>query len=654
MTDFLRKPYTLILFSFLLAVSSYGQIYVDANAPSGGDGLSWATAYYNLQSALLIAGDGDEIWVREGTYTIIGNEDASFEIPSGVAVYGGFIGTETNRNARDWEANITTLDGQNTANSIVYFENSSSSTLLDGFLIKDGDADGTGQRGESGAGIYMDIVNPGNICDPQIKNCTIKDNTSVKGGAGIYIDGSWIGIAAPTFENCTFDNNSADADGGAIYQNGIWGGAVNAIYTNCTFKNNQSTGSGAGLFSHGGHGDVSSTFTKCNFESNAAAGNGGAMYSLGTSGGKANHTIINCRFYKNTGFAAGGIYNNGGNSNGDASPEIINCTFYANEAVGNGGTGGAIYNNGSNGGQSNTTITNCIIWDNIAPYGTHVIKNVECTPTISYCLTDADDCNELNNGTGSNINCGPGLIYEAGNDPGFVDAVNGDLRITDLSNAKDVGDNSSNNELDDLDESARKIGVIDMGAYENSNLSLPIELFSFDARPNKGIVELEWATLSEIENEAFIIEKSEDGRSFEEIGYVAGAGNSNTFLSYKAKDNSPFKGNNYYRLKIISFEGEIEYSRIEIVHFSAKEVSIYPNPVKDQIHIIFNESTTIDAAFEIYSIYGQLLSKGNLSVNNSSTDIDISSLNLANGNYILNIKLSNNQYIHKKFQKITY
>lgn len=654
-TETLQKSIALILFSILFSFSSNCQTYVDLDASSGGNGSSWATAYNNLQTALLASSSGDILWVAEGTYTIVGNEDTSFEIPSGVAVYGGFIGTESNLNDRNASTNLTILDGQNSANSIVYFENSSNTTILDGFIIENGFADGIDQRGQSGSGIYMDIVSPGSICDPQIIDCIIRNNDSNSGGGGVYIDGSWIGTAAPYFENCTFENNYSFGDGGAIYQNGIWHGAVNATYQNCTFINNHSVGSGAGLFNHGGNGNVNSTFKKCNFESNVAEGNGGAMYSLGTSGGSANHLIINCRFYKNTGFAAGGIYNNGGNTDGngfpgDASPEIINCTFFENEATGNGGTGGAIYNNGSNGGQSNTQIKNCIIWGNIAPYGTHVIKNVSCSPTISYSLTDAVDCNELNNGSGSNITCGYGLIYAVGSDPGFADPNNGDLRISENSDAKDVGHNLSNNEVEDLDGNDRFVGTIDMGAYENTLTLLPVDLLSFEASALEKEVLLEWTTLSEEENAGFILERSQDGRTFESISEIPGAGNSSEIVSYKQVDKNPFNGDNYYRLKIVSFEGGIEYSPVRFIRFETSSISIYPNPVIHQINIEFGDTKTDFINYEIFSIYGQLITKASLE-GNRNTSINIQGLDLAPGHYTIRIN-SKNKSINKRFQKI--
>jgi subtilisin family serine protease len=74
-----------------------GIYYVDADANSGGDGLSWSTAFDDLQDALeAVTCTGDEIWAAEGTYKPTDGTDrsVSFELPKGVELYGGFAGIE--------------------------------------------------------------------------------------------------------------------------------------------------------------------------------------------------------------------------------------------------------------------------------------------------------------------------------------------------------------------------------------------------------------------------------------------------------------------------------------------------------------------------------------------------------------------------------
>src|SRR5690349_8828972 len=95
------------------AARAAGVIYVRAGASGANSGSSWANAYTSLANALSAASSGDQIWVAAGTYTPTDGSDrtASFTLENGVAVYGGFAGTETLLSQRDWNTNITTLSG---------------------------------------------------------------------------------------------------------------------------------------------------------------------------------------------------------------------------------------------------------------------------------------------------------------------------------------------------------------------------------------------------------------------------------------------------------------------------------------------------------------------------------------------------------------
>ena len=75
-------------------------LYVRYSTISNPDGTSWDKAYPTLQSALSSTAAIPEIWVAAGTYKPDNNRSASFVLKANVAVYGGFSGSETFREAR--------------------------------------------------------------------------------------------------------------------------------------------------------------------------------------------------------------------------------------------------------------------------------------------------------------------------------------------------------------------------------------------------------------------------------------------------------------------------------------------------------------------------------------------------------------------------
>ena len=118
-------------------------------------------------------------------------------------------------------------------------------------------------------------------------------------------------------------------------------------------------------------------------------------------------------------------------------------------------------------------------------------------------------------------------------------------------------------------------------ASSTMNNPLPIELLSFSADVTKlDKVQLIWQTASEIDNDYFTIERSEDGYNWEEISIIVGAGNSNSLLSYQTMDNAPYPGISYYRLKQTDFDGQFTHSQIVsvVIEGNLPKIVIYPNP----------------------------------------------------------------------------
>ncbi len=95
-----------------------------------------------------------------------------------------------------------------------------------------------------------------------------------------------------------------------------------------------------------------------------------------------------------------------------------------------------------------------------------------------------------------------------------------------------------------------------------ASVPLPVELISFSGINENNVNHLDWTTASEINNDYFLVEKSQDGFSFDKIGSVNGNGNSTQISNYKFDDLHPNDQTNYYRLKQVDYNGDYKYSQI--------------------------------------------------------------------------------------------
>ena len=290
------------LLSPAASAGSSVRLFVRADAPAGGDGLSWSSAYNDLQDAIEDA-EGDpsvgEIWVARGLYLPSRREGSetprseTFKIPNNVAVYGGFRGDENTLSvppitARRYETILSGDIGQNDGQSI-FTDNATNvvrfaqSGALDGLTIERGRADGGGTVGSSGGGGVRDsTVVSGDIA---LNNCVFRFNSAINGGGVFVLQSSSLRVHA-----CVFENNAAADSGGGLYS-----GADFLVITSSAFLRNTASGlngEGGGLLAGG----IFNTVTNCTFVKNHAGLGAGGVEVAGP-GLSARNSI----FWGNTG-----------------------------------------------------------------------------------------------------------------------------------------------------------------------------------------------------------------------------------------------------------------------------------------------------------------------------------------------------------------
>jgi len=119
----------------------------------------------------------------------------------------------------------------------------------------------------------------------------------------------------------------------------------------------------------------------------------------------------------------------------------------------------------------------------------------------------------------------------------------------------------------------------DSTMIELTVLAQPIELSQFRVHFNENKVEVSWTTLSELNNQRFILERSTDGKEFAEVMEIPGAGTSCESINYFEVDWNPMPSLSYYRLKQIDFNGEFTYSGIvpvEVVAANEVPSKLFP------------------------------------------------------------------------------
>lgn len=471
------------------------RVLPSVNGDSKADGqTNWPDAFETLEEALAAGQSLDspvQIWVAVGTHIPggpAGSRSDSFVLFDGVELLGGFAGFEDSAEQRDPVANPTILSGNRGSPllsddnnfHVLRFEGFFKSATIDGFIIRDGNANGSGDD-RFGGGIFVKNASL------TVRDCLFMENNATKGGGGMHTSGS---LGTIVVESSVFANNTGETGGGLslanggtvrncsfLNNNGVFGGGLSGAgamaVENSLFENNFGI-EGGGLSAQ--NGTLRTKWTR--FQSNAAQRGAGVRITGGN-----NHIISNCRFVLgianegagiyttgpcsivnsliawNNAFAlAGGVYSSLSN---DASTHIIHSTIWKNSASQN--AGGLFV------GTGNIAIANSVLFENSA-FGAATTLDAQVFSSIFGTRQARYSCIE-GSGVSGAPTLGPGNF---GDSPQFINPLGPDGLPGTGDEDFTPGPNSPL--LDRAEDASIPQDVLDLDGDGNTTELIPLDL----------------------------------------------------------------------------------------------------------------------------------------------------------------------------------
>lgn len=184
--------------------------------------------------------------------------------------------------------------------------------------------------------------------------------------------------------------------------------------------------------------------------------------------------------------------------------------------------------------------------------------------------------------------------------------------------------------------------------------TVPVRLTQYQVIKSGTVGKISWETTAEWNSRYFEVERSTDQRNWVVLGRVEAKGTFSGISRYGLTDPLPAPGYNYYRLRQTDWNGETSQFEVKALYFEQNEtvaLSIYPNPVQDQLQVFFQQDLPGVSRYQIAGVSGAVLQDGQWNGVTSRQRISLDVTRLPAGTYTLMVQNSNQRLIRTFIKK---
>jgi hypothetical protein len=167
-----------------------------------------------------------------------------------------------------------------------------------------------------------------------------------------------------------------------------------------------------------------------------------------------------------------------------------------------------------------------------------------------------------------------------------------------------------------------------------------VNLLTFKGSLQNSTTLLEWKTANEINTSNFAVERSTDGRNFQQIGTVTAIGNAGITNKYSYTDYDVMRQSSsivYYRLKIVDIDGSYTYSDIVTITlpFITSKVALFPNPAAHEVNVTITTAVDGKVKWQLIDNAGRIVNHSSIAAKKGNNNIVINLNRLSSGTYFL-------------------